>query len=113
MEQENLVLCGANSYEQKYYLNQQFSGMPEQVRKELQIMCVLYTEEVGGVLTLEFTPEGELIFRTQADDSDYLYDEISGGLKIGELRREKQELLEALELYYQVFILRKKPEDLL
>ena len=43
MEQENLVLCGANSYEQKYYLNQQFSGLPEQVRQELQIMCVLYT----------------------------------------------------------------------
>lgn len=112
MNTENLVLCGANSYEQKYYLNPEFSGLPEQVRQELQIMCVLYTEEVGGILTLEFTPEGELIFRTQADERDYLYDEVSGGLKIGQLRREKQELLEALELYYQIFILKKSPEEL-
>ena len=42
MEQkENVVLCGANSYEQKYYFNQDFSSLPEGIQKELQVMCVL------------------------------------------------------------------------
>ena len=55
--EEKTVLCGASSYEQKYYFNQQFSALPESIRQELQIMCVLYTEDVGGVLTMEFDRE--------------------------------------------------------
>lgn len=48
-KQDRIVLCGANSYEQKYYFNEQFSNLPENIRQELQIMCVLYTEDVGGI----------------------------------------------------------------
>ena len=51
---ENVVLCGASSYEQKYYFNQDFDFLPETIKQELHIMCVLYTEEIGGILTLEF-----------------------------------------------------------
>ena len=36
--EEKVVLCGANSYEQKYYFNQDFGKLPEQIRQELQIM---------------------------------------------------------------------------
>ena len=54
MYQDNIVLCGASSYEQKYYFNQDFASLPEAVKQELQIMCVLFTEDVGGILTLEF-----------------------------------------------------------
>ena len=60
MYQENIVLCGANAYEQKYYFNPDFSSLPSAVQDELQIMCVLYTEDVGGVLLLEFDEEGSL-----------------------------------------------------
>ena len=41
--EDHVVLCGANSYEQKFYFNQQFKGLPEEIKKELQIMCVLFT----------------------------------------------------------------------
>lgn len=43
MFNEKMVLCGASAYEKKYYLNEQFSNLPEQVKQELQIMCVLFT----------------------------------------------------------------------
>ena len=102
---EGVVLCGANSYEEKYYLNEQFSRLPEQVKAELKIMCVLFTEEVGGILTLEFLPDGTLVFRTRTDERDFYYDEIEAGLKIRELQREKEELLESLELYYKTVFL--------
>lgn len=104
-EKEKVVLCGASSYEQKYYFNEKFRALPESIKKELQILCVLFTEDVGGVLTLEFEPDGTLEFRVQADDSDYLFDEIGSGLKIRQYQREKKELLEALELYYRVAFL--------
>ena len=105
MERETVVLCGANSYEQKYYFNRDFAKLPEGIQQELQVMCVLFTEDVGGVLTLEFSPEGVLEFKVQVDEQDYLFDEIGSELKIRQYQREKRELLESLELFYQVFFL--------
>lgn len=109
---ETVVLCGANSYEQKYYFNQDFKSLPEDIKKELQIMCVLFTEDIGGVITLEFEPDGTLEFKVQADESDYLFDEIGSGLKIRQYQREKRELMESLELYYKVVFLGEKIEDI-
>ena len=110
-DEGKVVLCGANSYEQKYYLNQQFSGLPENIKQELQIMCVLYTEDVGGVLVLEFDQDGVLEFKVNAEESDYLFDEIGSVLKIKQYRREKRELLESLEMYYRVFYLGEELES--
>ena len=104
-ETDNIVLCGANSYEQKFYLTDQFAGLPESIKQELQIMCVMYTEDVGGILILEYEEDGTLIFRSVADESDYLYYEICSVLKIKELQQTKRELLESLELYFRVFYL--------
>ncbi|MBR2766165.1 MAG: hypothetical protein IKE03_09325 [Blautia sp.] len=105
MYQENVVLCGASAYERKYYFNQDFASLPEEVKKELQILCVLYTEEIGGVLTLEFDEDGLLQFRTEALEADGTYDEIGSVLRIKQLREEKKELLEALQMYYRIFFL--------
>ena len=105
MYNEDRVLCGANSYEKKFYLNDKFKNLPEQVRQELQIMCVMFTEEVGGTLVLEYDEDGFLQLITDADEEDILYDEISSGLKIHQIQMEKRELLEALEMYYRVFVL--------
>lgn len=103
---ERIVLCGANSYEQKYYFNkEQFGKLPEDIQDELHIICVLFTEEVGGIFTVEFDENGSLCFETQAADNDYLYDEIGSGLMIREIERNRAQLLHSLELYYKIFIL--------
>ena len=99
------VLCGANSYEQKYYFNQEVSSLPQSVKDELHIMCVLYTEDVGGILTLEFDDSGTLEFKVTAPEEDYLFDEIGSVLKIKQYQEEKREMLESLELYYRTFFL--------
>lgn len=101
------VLCGANAYEMKYYFNQQFDGLPESVKNELHILCVLFTEEVGGVFTIAFEEDGDISLETDADDDDIYYDEISSGLMISEVRRRRKELFESLRLYYKVFILKE------
>ena len=111
MYQENVVLCGASAYEQKYYFNQDFDALPESVKQELHIMCVPYTEEIGGILTLEFDENGSLQFKTEALDADAMYDEIGSVLRIKKLQTEKRELLESLEMYYRVFFLGETIED--
>ena len=108
---DSTVLCGANSYVEKYYLNEQFSGLPESIKQELQIMCVLFTEDVGGILTLEFDEDGSLQFKTEALEADARFDEIGSALKIKELQRDKRELLESLEMYYKVFFLGDIPDE--
>ena len=96
--EENTVLCGANSYLQKFYFNQEFDSLPQEVKQELQIMCVLYTEDVGGILTLEFDEKGNLEFKVTSEEGDYLFDEIGSVLKIKQYQEERRELREALEL---------------
>lgn len=103
MFQDSLVLCASNSYERKYYLDDHFSRLPQSIQDELQIMCVLYTEDIGGILTLEFDEEGNLQFLVSCDEGDLLFDEIGSILKIKQLQDQKRELLESLELYYKVF----------
>ena len=105
MYEEKIVLCGANSYDRKFYLNPDFEALPDSIKDELKIMCVLYTEDVGGILTLVFEEDGELCFEVTTEENDLLFDEIGSHLKIKELQRTKNELLESLQLYYKVFFL--------
>ena len=104
-----IVLCGANSYEEKYYLNPDFEQLPDHVKDELKIMCVLYVHDVGGILTLVYEESGELCFEVTSAEGDPMFDEIGSALKIKELQREKAELLESLQLYYRVFFLGEDP----
>lgn len=110
MYQDRVVLCGASAYEQKYYLNEDFKGLPSRIQDELKIMCVLFTEDVGGILTLVFDEDGDLLLEVSADEGDLLYDEIGSELKIRQIRKEKEELLRSLELYYRVFFLGEEAE---
>ena len=103
MYKDRVVLCGASAYEQKYYFNEDFSSLPQSVQDELHIMCVLYTEEIGGGLTLEVYEDGNL--QTEALEADAMFDEIGSVLRIKDLRNKKRELLESLETYYRVFFL--------
>ena len=105
MYSDKIVLCGSNAYEQKYYLNPDFDSLPESIKDELKILCVLFTEDVGGILTLEYDEEGNLMLNVMCDEGDLLFDEIGCGLKIKQIQQEKRELFEALEMFYKVFVL--------
>lgn len=102
---ERIVLCGANSYEQKYYFNKDFGLIPEEIQNEIHIICVLFTEEVGGIFTMVFDEDGRLQLETTVDDGDYLYDEIGSRLLINKITKTKQDLFRSLEMFYKVFIL--------
>lgn len=105
MFDENIVLCASSAYEKKFYLNEEFDKLPEDIKNELKIMCVLFTEEVGGILSLEFDKNGTLTFKTEADENDLLYDDIACGMLIKKMQYEKRDLLEAMEMFYRVFFL--------
>lgn len=108
---EEMVLCAASSYEQKYYLNPEFESLPEAVKQELQIMCVLYTADIGGVLLLVFDENGNLELKVEHNEGDFSFDEIGSVLKIKELQDTKEELFKSLEMFYKVFYLGEEMEE--
>lgn len=112
MSQDKIVLCGANSYEEKFYMNPDFDNLPQHIKDELKIMCVLYVHDVGGILTLVFEENGELEFEVTSAEGDPMFDEIGSRLKIKEIQTDekKQELLTQLQLYYKVFFLGEEIE---
>lgn len=103
-----IVLCGSNAYEKKYYLNPLFSALPDAVKEELQILCVLFTEEAGGVFMIVFEEDGSVSMETEAAEEDILYDDITAGLLVGEVRRHRQDLFEQLQMFYRIFILKEE-----
>jgi hypothetical protein len=104
---EETVLCASSAYEQKYYLNEAFAGLPDKVKDELKIICVLFTEDVGGILTILFDEEGLICLRPEKNEEDILYDEIGCGLKIRQLELERAELWEQMETYYRTFFMQQ------
>lgn len=105
---ERYTLCGSSSYQQKYYFNPAFDRLPKAVKDELEIMCVEFTENVGGVLTIEFNEEGEPEFKVRSAEGDQRFDEVGAGLLAKKLIREKQELMQELTLYFRIVVLGEK-----
>lgn len=107
MADGRIVLCGSNAYEKKYYFNPLFDSVPESVKEELHIICVLFTEEAGGVFLIVFEPDGSISMETEAAEEDILYDDITAGLLVSEIHRHRQTLFEELQLFYRVFVLKE------
>ncbi len=107
MSENRMILCGANAYEKKYYFNERFKQIPQSVQDELHIICVLFTEEAGGIFTIVFEPDGSVSLETDAEENDVYYDEIGSGLLVKEIRRKRKELLQSLSLYYRALILKE------
>jgi len=100
---EGVILAVANKYAKLYYFNEDFDLIPERVQKELQVMLVMHTEEVGGMIAVGFDPQGHLYIEATANETDAFYDEIGSHLKIKEYQREHKDLFESLEAFYNEF----------
>lgn len=104
-----VTLCGASAYQQKFYLNPDFAKLPESVKQELKIICVGFTEDAGGVFTIDFDDQGIPKFSVRTADYDPNFDEIAAELYIRKMQTEKAELMKQLELFYRIFILGEEP----
>lgn len=107
MFDNKVILCGASSYEELYYFNPEFDSLPKEIKEDLNILCVLYVTDVGGILRLEFDEKGNLNLVVEAKDYDPYFDEIGSALKIKQIQEEKKDLLESLETYFRVFFLQE------
>ena len=108
-----MVLCAANKYEMKYFFNKNFERIPKSIQDELHIISVLFVQEVGGIFKIVFDEDGDITMETESAEDDFLYDDISAGLMVAEIKRTRQEMFESLRMFYKVFILKEDAEELL
>ncbi|SFG84346.1 DUF6145 family protein [Oribacterium sp. WCC10] len=101
MESGNTVLCAANSYNQKFFMNPEYNNLPEDVLKELKIISVEYTEEVGGIFLMEFNRDSRLVLKSMHEDGDVMFDEDNSRKKIDSIAEKYEALFTKLETYYK------------
>lgn len=101
----DIVLAASSSYDRKYYFNPDFQALPDTIKEDIQVMMVMFTMEIGGVLTLAFSDDGEMLIETESDEEDILYDQIGAHLKIKQMTKERADLFESLEMFFKVFYL--------
>lgn len=103
-----MVLCAANQYEMKYFFNKNFDRIPKSIKEELHVISVLFVQEVGGIFKMIFEEDGDITIETESAEDDFLYDDISAGLLVAEIKRNRQEMFESLSMFYKVFILKQE-----
>jgi len=108
-----IVLCAANSYDKKYYFNQKFANLPRSIQDDIHVISVLFTEDCGGIFMIAFDPDGEVCLQNRCEEEDITYDEVSAGLMIGQIRKNRSELLDCLSAYYRILILKEDAASVL
>ena len=93
------VLCGANAQSMRWYFNEEdFGILPEEVKKELKVICVSYCADVGGAITISYD-QGHRLHLQTIDPID----EIGAELKIRRIQSDNAELFEQLEMFSKTF----------
>lgn len=102
MQEHEIVLAAASTYDKKYYFNDDFITLPQQVKNELRTICILHTADVGGTIAITFNELGNVEIQVNADEEDVLYDEIGSHLRVKRIQKEHKELWEALGVYFNL-----------
>ncbi len=104
MEDIKEILCSASFYKQGYFLNDKFIKLPENVKKELRVICVCLAEKIKGIVIIGFYKDDASVYiEVMNQPEDYLYDEIAAKYEVGFVERENEELFSSLSLWYKTF----------
>lgn len=97
------VLAAASYEKQKYYIMPEFKALPDEVKEEIKILCVLAAQKLTCTFVIGFQEEGDIYFETVCAQDQFDFDEIGAGLEINQIKRKHKELLKALQLWYVIF----------
>ena len=100
---EVTTVAAASFSKQKYFLAEEFSALPEEIKNDIKVVCVLTAQKLGCTFALDMDETGDISFRLIRDTDDLDFDEIGAELEIKEINRKEKELLKALKLWYTIF----------
>ena len=99
---EKTVLAGANSVNKKYFFEPLFGYLPESIKDEIRDICVVLAEKLNCTFVISFYENGDIVFEIVKNEGDVDFDDIGADLEIKILKKEKNELIKALKLWYVI-----------
>ncbi|MGN1317807.1 MAG: DUF6145 family protein [Lachnospirales bacterium] len=107
MDNNKTVLCSASFYKQGYFFNEEYSTLPENIKRELKVIAVCLSEKIRAISIFGFYKDtGDFYIEVLNSPDDFLYDEIGAKLELMQVEKENQELFSSLTLWYKTFILK-------
>ena len=100
---EKQILAVASYEKQKYFIEPKFQILPEEIQKEIKIMCVLTAQKLCCTFLIGFEKQGDIYFETLKEQQSIDFDDIGAELEIKKIQSEKERLLKALKLWYIIY----------
>ena len=97
------ILAVASYEKQKYFIEPKFQILPEEIQKEIKIMCVLTAQKLCCTFLIGFERQGDIYFETIKEQQNIDFDDIGAELEIKKIQSEKEQLLKALKLWYIIY----------
>lgn len=94
------VIAAASYESQKYFFEPVFGDLPEDIKNEIRIICVVMAQRLGCSFIMGFKDTGDVYFEIVKPELAYDFDDIGADLEIKSLTREKEELIKALKVWY-------------
>ncbi len=99
---EKRILISVSPYVQKYYFNEEFKDLPEDIKDEVRAKLAVIAEKVNCIMTLGFYEDGEIFIEERYEDP-MNYDDIGAGLEVKKLQQEEKEIFRSLKLWYMIY----------
>lgn len=96
------VLISVSPYVQKYYINETFSDLPEDIKETLRAKIAVIAEKTHAIISLGFNEKGEIYLEYKYEDLSYA-DEIGVELRMKKFQQEEGELLKSIKVWYMIY----------
>lgn len=100
MEKE--LLISVSPYVQKYYINEKFNDLPEEIKETLRAKLAVIAEKTHAIISLGFNEKGEVYVEYKYEDLSYM-DEIGIELRMKKFQQEEGETLKSLKTWYMIY----------
>lgn len=96
------LLISISPYVQKYYINEKFKGLPEDIKETLRAKLAVIAEKTNAIISLGFNEESDIYIEYKYEDLSYT-DEIGMELRIKKFQKEEADLLKAIKTWYIIY----------
>ena len=96
------LLISISPYVQKYYINEKFKDLPEDIKETLRAKLAVIAEKSHAIISLGFNTESNIYMAYEYEDLSYS-DEIGVELRIKKFQKDEIELLKALKTWYVIY----------
>ena len=96
------LLISISPYVQKYYINEKFKDLPEDIKETLRAKLAVIAEKSNAIISLGFNESSDIYMEYKYEDLSYM-DEIGIELRMKKFQKEEEELLKAIKTWYIIY----------